>query len=81
MAMTMWFGMIMVRLFATLPRGLEIKLPASVINSYNRVGIASENRACLDGGSNIGGNDAHEGNNNDATKNSELRERVSIPWS
>ena len=63
--------------FAALQRVLEFQLPASVINSYHGVGIVGENRALLDGGSNIGRSGTHEGKNNNATKSSKLHERVS----
>lgn len=70
--------MTMVRFFVALQRVLlEFKLLALVTNSYDGVGIAGENRTRPEGGSNVGGNDTHEGKNNDATKSSELRERVS----
>ena len=73
-------GMNLVRLFATLQRGVRFKLPASMTNSYDGAGIARENRARLDGSSNIGRNGTHEGKNNDTSKSSELRKCVSRPW-
>ena len=74
-------GVLMIRPLAALQRVLEYQLTASVINSYDGVGIVGENRALLDGGSNIGRSGTHEGKNNDATKSSKLHERVSCPWS
>ena len=73
----MMLGVLMVMLFAALRRVLELQSPASAINPYDGVGIAGENSARLEGGSNIGGCDTHESKNNDATKSSKLHERVS----
>ena len=66
------------RLSAVLRYVLELKLQASIINSYAKgIGLAGEKRARLEGCSNIGRNDTNEGKGNDATKSSELYTCVS----
>ena len=66
---------LMVRLLVALKRVLEFEPQTSVINSYD--GGVGENRARLEGSSNIGRSDADEGKSNDATESTELRKRVS----
>jgi hypothetical protein len=81
----MMAGLIMatVRLFAALKRVLEIRLYASVINSYGGARSIGESRARLERDRNIGSRSgANKGKCNDATKRSELcKLRVSWPWS
>ena len=70
--------MMIIRLLVALQCVLEFKPQTSVINSYDGgVGIAGENPARLEGGSNIGRSDANEGKSDNATKSTELCKRVS----
>ena len=68
----------MVGLFGTLERVLKLGLPKIVINSYS---ITEGNGACLEGGGNVGRGSTNEGQNDEATKRTELCKRVSGPWS
>ena len=66
------------RLSAVLRYVLELKLQASIINSYAKgIGLAGEKRARLEGSSDKGGRSANESKSNDATKSSKLYTCVS----